>query len=83
MALEVCGNAWEAARIIEPHVVRVLVVSPTDTGIRSARAKTDNWYVDAIFRGRGSWPHRWSVSSLKIHAQGMPSSWTKMRIERP
>jgi transposase len=37
----VTGNAWEIARIIEPHVARVLVVSPTDTGIRQARAKTD------------------------------------------
>ena len=35
------GNAWEIARIIEPHVAQVLVVSPSDTGIRQARAKTD------------------------------------------
>ena len=32
--LEVCGNAWEIARIIEPHVTCVIVVSPSDTGIR-------------------------------------------------
>jgi transposase len=41
VALEVTGNAWEIARIIEPHVRRVIVVSPSDTGIRQARAKTD------------------------------------------
>ena len=41
VALEVTGNAWEIARIIEPHVERVIVVSPSDTGIRQARAKTD------------------------------------------
>jgi len=41
VALEVTGNAWEIARIIEPHVKRVVVVSPSDTGIRQARAKTD------------------------------------------
>jgi transposase len=41
VALEVCGNAAEIARIIEPHVARVVVVSPSDTGIRQARAKTD------------------------------------------
>jgi transposase len=41
VALEVTGNAWEVARIIRPHVARVLVVSPNDTGIRQARAKTD------------------------------------------
>ena len=41
VALEVTGNAWAIARILEPHVARVIVVSPTDTGIRQARAKTD------------------------------------------
>ena len=41
VALEVTGNAWEIKRIIEPHVAEVVVVSPADTGIRQARAKTD------------------------------------------
>jgi len=41
VALEVTGNAWEIARLIEGHVAQVLVVSPSDTGIRQARAKTD------------------------------------------
>jgi transposase len=41
VALEVTGGAWEIARILEPHVRRVVVVSPDDTGIRQARAKTD------------------------------------------
>jgi transposase len=41
VALEVTGNAWEIARIIAAHVAQVIVVSPTDTGIRQARAKTD------------------------------------------
>jgi transposase len=41
VALEVTGNAWEIARLLEPHVAQVLVVSPSDTGIRQARAKTD------------------------------------------
>jgi transposase len=41
VALEATGNAAEIARIIEPHVGRVIVVSPSDTGIRQARAKTD------------------------------------------
>jgi transposase len=41
VVLEVTGNAWEVARLIEPHVAEVIVVSPTDTGIRQARAKTD------------------------------------------
>src|SRR5207244_9348435 len=40
-ALGVSGGAWEVARILERHVARVVVVSPADTGIRQARAKTD------------------------------------------
>jgi transposase len=45
VAFEVSGNAAEIARILEPHVARVVVVSPSDTGIRQARAKTD--WLDA------------------------------------
>ncbi len=41
VALEVTGNTWEIARLLEPHVAQVVVVSPGDTGIRQARAKTD------------------------------------------
>ncbi len=41
VALEVTGNAWQIKRLIEPHVAEVIVVSPNDTGIRAARAKTD------------------------------------------
>src|ERR687896_45120 len=41
VALEVSGGAWEVARILEPHVERVVVVSPDDTGIAQARTKTD------------------------------------------
>jgi transposase len=48
VALEVTGNAWEIARIIEPHVARVIVVSPTDTWIRQARAKTDRLDARAL-----------------------------------
>ena len=41
VALEVTANSWEIARILEAHVARVIVVSPGDTGMRQARAKTD------------------------------------------
>ena len=41
VALEVTANSWEIARILEPRVARVIVVSPSDTGMRQARAKTD------------------------------------------
>lgn len=53
VALEVTGNAWEIARILEPHVARVIVVSPADTGIRQARAKTDR--LDARALAKLTW----------------------------
>ncbi len=48
VALEVTGSCWEVARILEPHVDRVVVVSPDDTGITSARAKTDKLDARAL-----------------------------------
>ena len=50
VALEVTGNAWEIKRLIEPHVAEVIVVSPTDTGITGARAKTDRLDARALAR---------------------------------
>jgi transposase len=50
VALEVTGNAWAIARILEAHVARVIVASPTDTGIRQARAKTDKLDARALAR---------------------------------
>jgi transposase len=56
VALEVTGSAWQIARILEPHVAGVVVVSPADTGIRQARAKTDRLDAHAgeAARGRGA-----------------------------
>jgi transposase len=48
VALEVTGSCWEVARILEPYVNRVIVVSPDDTGISSARAKTDKLDARAL-----------------------------------
>src|SRR3954447_24063773 len=53
VALEVTGSCWEVARLLEPHVDRVVVVSPDDTGITSARAKTDR--LDARTLARLLW----------------------------
>src|SRR3954467_1304116 len=53
VALEVTGSCWEVARILEPHVDRVIVVSPDDTGIAQARAKTDR--LDARTLARLLW----------------------------
>ena len=50
VALEVSGATWEIARIIEPHVERVIVVSPHDTGKSQARAKTDRLDARALAR---------------------------------
>jgi len=50
VALEVTGGAWEIARIIKPHVARVIVVSPADTAIRHARAMTDRLDARALAR---------------------------------
>src|SRR6266576_472697 len=48
VALEVTASCWEVARILEPYVDRVIVVSPDDTGIASARAKTDRLDARAL-----------------------------------
>jgi transposase len=48
VALEVTGSCWEVARILGPCVQRVVVVSPDDTGIVSARAKTDRLDARAL-----------------------------------
>ena len=53
VALEVTGSCWEVARLLEPHVNRVVVVSPEDTGIANARAKTDK--LDARTLARLLW----------------------------
>src|SRR4051812_47746634 len=53
VALEVTGSCWEVARILAPHVERVVVVSPDDTGITQARAKTDR--LDARTLARLLW----------------------------
>lgn len=50
VALEVTGSCWEVARILEPYVQRVVVVSPDDTGITQARAKADRLDARALAR---------------------------------
>jgi transposase len=48
VALEVTGSCWEVTRLLEPYVNRVIVVSPEDTGIAQARAKTDRLDARAL-----------------------------------
>src|SRR5215207_4618176 len=69
VALEVTGSAWEIARILEPHVARVVVVSPADTGIRQARAKTDR--LDARTLAR-------LLAAGELDAVWSPDQWTRV-----
>jgi len=73
VALEVTGNAWEIKRLIEPHVAEVIVVSPTDTGIRGARAKTDR--LDARTLAR-------LLASGELEAVWMPDRETQVMRRR-
>jgi transposase len=73
VALEVTGNAWEIARILEPHVRRVIVVSPDDTGIRQARAKTDR--LDARTLAR-------LLAAGELDAVWMPDERTRVMRRR-
>jgi transposase len=73
VALEVTGGAWEISRIIEPHVARVIVVSPSDTGIRQARAKTDR--LDARALAELLWAGR-------LDAVWMPDERTRVMRRR-
>lgn len=67
VALEVTGSSREIARLLEPHVSRVIVVSPGDTGISQARAKTDR--LDARALARLLW-------TGELEAVWMPPEWT-------
>ena len=84
VALEVTANSWESARILEGHVARVIVVSPADTGMRQARAKTDRLdarrlakllaagELDAVWvPGRSTWVMRRRLSrrGQLVHAR--------------
>jgi len=88
VVLEVTGNAWEIARTIEPHVAEVLVVSPSDTGIRQARAKTDR--LDARTLARllaagspdGVWmPDRWTWVMRRRLSRRSQLVWARSRAK--
>jgi transposase len=68
VALEVTGNAFEIAGILEPHVAQVLVVSPSDTGIRQARAKTDRLDARALAR---------LLAAGSLEGLWLPDEWTR------
>jgi transposase len=71
IALEVTGSSWEIVRRLEPHVSKVVVVSPGDTGISQARAKTDR--LDARTLARLLW-------TGELEAVWVPPEWvSRMR----
>jgi transposase len=71
VALEVTGSSWEIVRLLEPHVMKVVVVSPGDTGISQARAKTDR--LDARTLARLLW-------TGELEAVWVPPEWvSRMR----
>jgi transposase len=73
VALEVTGSAWEIERIVRPYVARVVVVSPADTGIRQARAKTDR--LDARTLAR-------LLAAGELDAVWSPDEWTRVLRRR-
>jgi transposase len=73
VALEITGNAGEIARILAPHVASVVVVSPTDTGISRARAKTDR--LDARTLAK-------LLAAGELDAVWMPDEWTRAMRRR-
>jgi len=71
VALEVTGSSWEIVRLLEPHVSKVVAVSPGDTGISQARAKTDR--LDARTLARLLW-------TGELEAVWVPPEWiSRMR----
>jgi transposase len=73
VALEITGNAGEIARILAPHVASVIVVSPNDTGISRARAKTDR--LDARTLAK-------LLAAGELDAVWMPDEWTRAMRRR-
>jgi transposase len=73
VALEVTGNAGEIARILRPHVGAVVVVSPHDTGISRARAKTDRLDARALAK---------LLVAGELDAVWMPDEWTRAMRRR-
>ncbi len=66
VALEVTGSSWEIVKLLEAHVSKIIVVSPGDTGISQARAKTDR--LDARTLARLLW-------TGELEAVWVPPEW--------
>ncbi len=73
VALEVTGDAGEIARILRPHVGAVVVVSPHDSGISRARARTDRLDARALAK---------LLAAGELDAVWMPDEWTRAMRRR-
>jgi transposase len=76
VALEVTGSSWEIVRLLEPYVSKIIVVTPGDTGISQARAKTDR--LDARTLARLLW-------TGELEAVWVPPEWVsrmRRRLQR-
>jgi transposase len=67
------ATAGEIARILRPHVGAVVVVSPDDTGIGRARAKTDRLDARALAK---------LLAAGELDAVWMPEEWTRAMRRR-
>jgi len=72
----VTGSSREIAGLLEPHVKRVIVVSPADTGIGQARVKTDR--LDA--RTLAQLPWTGELEAVRMPRE--PSSRMRRRLAR-
>jgi transposase len=85
VALEVTGSCWEVARILEPHVNRVVVVSPEDTGIANARAKTDKLDARTLasLLWKGELEAVWAPDErCRILRRRLARRWQMVRVRR-
>jgi transposase len=85
VGLEATGNALAIARLIEPHVARVVVANGAVTkGIRTARAKTDQLDARTLAQllGTGFFPEVWLAEERTRLARRRMSRRSQLVRER-
>jgi transposase len=81
VALEVSGNAWEIARVLEPHVARVLWSA---LAIRASRRRARRLTGSTRARWRGCWRRaRWTRCGCPTSAPGCcAGGWRRAQLVR-
>jgi hypothetical protein len=83
VALEATGNALAIARILEPHVARVVVASARELhAISDAKAKTDRRDARTPASASSVRPP-WSPWSTTCTASAAPASWSATWVSIP